>query len=217
MKNVAEPKKTNNTPDPSNLQLEKVVAVTSAPKTTPPKIDITRAALPQSFELLVETEKHVTEVPVRKPKKQEFIRTHDDVGWTFHAWTLTWEDDGRVYLVDPDVRQALGIEAVPTALIAASSKTAGFFVWPIRLPDPDGKHNPWHRSALDAATIAKESWVRVTSNRSAGCYDTLVAKSDYGEPEWPSKTFEELLQVAFQDAFISDLEHPIAKKLRGEE
>src|SRR5207247_1402890 len=47
----------------------------------------------------------------------------------------------------------------------------GLFLWRVKLPGPDGKHNVWHRLAAEAAERAMKRWVRVTANMSLGAYD----------------------------------------------
>ena len=42
------------------------------------------------------------------------------------------------------------------------------------------------------------------------------ARSEFGAPEWPEVTAEELIQLAFRDRYIDSLEHPAIKRLRGE-
>ena len=58
--------------------------------------------------------------------------------------------------------------------------------------------------------------MRVVANLSLGAYDVFEAGGQLGEPEWPTPTFGELLRVAFKDRFITTLDHPILRRLRGE-
>ena len=48
-----------------------------------------------------------------------------------------------------------------------------------------------------------------------GGYRIMKAKGDLGEPEWPSLSLSELLDVAFKDRVISSEDHPIFNKLLG--
>jgi hypothetical protein len=89
-------------------------------------------------------------------------------------------------------------------------------LWPIRLPGEDGRHNPWHRSALEAAEMAKTRWIRVMANMSLGAYEIYEAFAPLSDPEWPDVSFQELLSVAFKDNYIEGLDHPVIKRLRGE-
>jgi hypothetical protein len=89
-------------------------------------------------------------------------------------------------------------------------------LWPIRLPDEEGKLDDWNRSALEAAEIAQDRWIRVVANRSLGAYEVLEATGDLPDPEWPELSFAELLKIAFKDRYIDDPTHPALRRLRGE-
>ena len=56
------------------------------------------------------------------------------------------------------------------------------FIWPVRLPGPDGKLDPWNTSALEAVGLAQKQWVRVSANKSLGAYDVHVATGTLPEP-----------------------------------
>ena len=46
-------------------------------------------------------------------------------------------------------------------------------------------------------------------------YRLMKAKGDLGEPEWPTLSLSELLDVAFKDRVIGSEDHPIFNKLLG--
>ena len=43
-----------------------------------------------------------------------------------------------------------------------------------------------------------------------------VAKGDLGEPQWPDKSFRELIAIAFRDNVIDRADHPVIRELNGE-
>jgi len=90
------------------------------------------------------------------------------------------------------------------------------FVWPVKLPDQDGKLDSWNNSALEASKLAEDNWVRVSANQSLGAYEVHAATGDFPEPKWPDLSFEQILEIAFKGKFISNFDHPVLKKLRGE-
>jgi hypothetical protein len=90
------------------------------------------------------------------------------------------------------------------------------FLWPIRLPGPDGKRDEWSRTALEAADLARRGWVRVTANLGLGAYDVFTATGTLPDPDWPALSFRELLRVAFRERFIDSPDHPVLRRLRGE-
>ena len=66
------------------------------------------------------------------------------------------------------------------------------------------------------AELAEDLWVRLTSNRSVGCYEPLVAKGNISEPVWPELSMDEILTIAFGSTHvITDHEHPALQKLWG--
>ena len=128
------------------------------------------------------------------------------------------KEDRETYLVTPALWPELATESTfsPRALFTAANRQGVLFLWPCRLPGPDGKIDDWSRTALAAADMARTGWVRVASNMALGAYDVFEAKGDLPEPEWPDVPFKELLRVAFKDRLIETLDHPVLRKLRGE-
>lgn len=156
-------------------------------------------------------------VPVRKPAREWWVRSHPDPSFTLNTAVVELKEDREIYLVSPELWSDLsadttfGLRAIMTAV-----NTAGVvFLWPIRLPGPDGKVDEWSRSALEAANMAQEKWVRVQANMSLGAYE--VTTSETQTPAvWPQVSFRELLRIAFRDHFIGSVDHPVVKKLKGE-
>ena len=42
------------------------------------------------------------------------------------------------------------------------------------------------------------------------------AKGDLGEPQWPDKSFRDLLEIAFRCNLIDRPDHPVISELAGE-
>ncbi len=107
-------------------------------------------------------------------------------------------------------------ETARVELYSAITRQGCFFLWPVKIPGADGRSNLWHESALSAASEAMTNWVRVSANMSARAYDVIKAVETIPEPEWPtSKTFLELVNLAFAGRYITDMEHPVIRRLRG--
>ena len=53
-------------------------------------------------------------------------------------------------------------------LYTAINRQGVVFLWPVRLPGPDGKVNEWWRSAGEAAELAMTKWVRVKAEHELG-------------------------------------------------
>ena len=59
-------------------------------------------------------------------------------------------------------------DARPIALFTAMARRGGLFIWPIKLPGPDGRSNDWNDSQLSAAELAETQWVQIRANMAAG-------------------------------------------------
>jgi hypothetical protein len=180
--------------------------------------DPERLRLTQNFADSISVKKALLSVPVRKPSKEDWVRVHPNESYHVETGVIELKDDREVYLVDPALWPELATEATfgPRALFTAINRQGVAFLWPVRLPGPDGRDNQWNRSALEAATAAMKNWVRVVSNMSLGAYEIWESTGPIPDPEWPEQSFRELLQIAFKDKFIQTMDHPVLKKLRGE-
>jgi hypothetical protein len=185
---------------------------------TRPKSPFDPAALRlnQNFAESTGVKKLVTTIPVRKPGKQDFVRVHSDPAFRLETAVLEFKEDRETYLVAPHLWSELVGELTPKVLFTAMSRQKVLFVWAIRLPNEDGKHDDWNASALEAAQMAQKSWVRVSANMSLGAYDVFEASSALPEPEWGDMDFQKILEVAFKGRFIDNLDHPALRRLRGE-
>ncbi len=183
-----------------------------------PFADITQLRLSQDFSSMAAVKAVITTISVRKPNRHEFVRTRPGAEWRFEAGCFTDKDAREVYLVAPVLHAAIAGEVQPTVLVVTISRNSPIpFLWPISLPGPDGRPNRWHESALEAARHAEQSWLRVASDLSAGCYVPHIAAANLPEPVWPADlTLAELLRLAFRDRFIAAADHIVLRKLRGE-
>jgi hypothetical protein len=165
----------------------------------------------------VNIEKVLTAVPVRKPKRTEFVRVHPD--YVQDALVLEREDglDKECYLVTSDVQHLVLPELRRTRLFTAITKRGTVFLWPIKLPgDDNDRFRRTADTALQAAEQAKTLWVKVAWNRDLGGYEMFRAKGDLGEPQWPDKSLRDLLEIAFRLNLIDKPDHPVIKELAGE-
>jgi hypothetical protein len=158
-----------------------------------------------------------TVISCGKPNKQQFVRVHPSEEYRLTTALFTDEAHSEAYLVAPPLWDALADAITPTYLFTGITKTTGnVFLWPVKVPDADGRANNWHVSQLRAAELAMSKWIRMQASRSDGCYDVFEAKGNLPDPEWPEMTFREILKICFQDRLIESLDHPILKQLRGE-
>lgn len=160
------------------------------------------------------TRRHITIIPVEKPGRQEFIQVHHE--HFLETAVLEIKEERENYLIAPELWQKLPGELTPKVIYLTINRDEVIKLWPIRLPDAEGKLDDWNQSALDGAEIAKGSWVRISSNLKAGMYEIHEATGTLEQPEWPDKTFDEIIKIAFKGKYIDSWEHPVLRKLRGE-
>ncbi|HOW74053.1 MAG TPA: hypothetical protein PKY77_25900 [Phycisphaerae bacterium] len=180
-------------------------------------IDVARLRLSQDFASNVGVKRALLTVPVRKPDRQSFVRVHPDPTYRLQTAVLELKEDREVYLVDPALWNELPGEFVPVELFTAISRQGVLFLWPVRLPAEDGRQLEWHRSAAEAAEMAIRFWIKVVANMALGAYEVFQATGNLPEPEWPEKSFGELLQIAFKGRFITDMDHVVLRRLRGDQ
>jgi hypothetical protein len=173
--------------------------------------------LDQSFAEKAGVKKLITIVPVRKPNRQDFVRVHPDPSYRLSpAGIIEIKEDRETYLVVPSMAQELQSELVPATLFTAITRQGVIFIWPIKLPGPDGKHNAWPHSAMVAAKLAEKTWIRVCANMHLGAYEPFEAQNKLSEPVWSDvPPFEELLRTAFSGRIVDNSEHPLVRRLRG--
>jgi hypothetical protein len=179
--------------------------------------DLDKLRLPQDFAATLGVKKALLTVPVHKPNRQDFFRVHPEKDWRLENCLLfELKEERETYLVEPNLWGQLPGEFIPKVIYTVINRQSVLMLWPISLPGEDGRHNEWHRSALEAAEMAQKQWIRVVANMSLGAYEVYQAVADIPEPEWPETTFQEILRVAFKDRFIRSLDHPVVRRLRGE-
>jgi hypothetical protein len=186
--------------------------------TTPnDRFDLERLRLPQNFADQMGVKKVRTTIPIRRPDRQWWIRVHPEETWRMPVYLLQLKEDRdrETYVVDPSLARELSGELAPAMLFTAINRQDVIFLWEVRLPGEDGRHNPWHRSAYEAAQLAMDHWVRVSSNMSLGAYEVAKASADLPTPQWPEEGFSALLELAVRDRRIDNMDHPIVRRLRG--
>jgi hypothetical protein len=148
----------------------------------------------------------LTKVPVRKPAPHEFVRVHGDPdqSWSPAGIVKLREGGESCLLLAP--HWSPKVAAIHYTLHLAITSQGVPLIWPVRLPGPDGKHNPWHKTAAEAAELAMTRWVRLQPNSMLGTYDIFVS-GDLPEPSWPDMSFADIFHIAFPDRVVYGPEH----------
>ena len=186
------------------------------PESIDPFADLSKLRLSQAFTESVGTKKLLTTVPVRKPGNQEFVRVHPGSEYRGPFAVIELKEDREYYLLMPDIASAMPAEFRSMMLYATINRQHSVTLWPVRLPEHDGRTLEWYRSAHEAAERATRGWIRIRANMNLGAYDIFEATGKIPEPEWPEHTFQDLLRIAFRERIINSFEHPVLKRLRGE-
>ena len=178
--------------------------------------DLSKLRLAANFNEVAGVKKLLRTVPIRRPSKQDFVRVHGDAAFRENFAMIELREDREEYVVcGNDLVRELAAETTYKTVYTAINRQGVVFLWPVRLPNADGKDLPWHHSARDAAEEATKRWVRVSPNLSLGAYELIVAEGISAEPEWPQVTFQELIRIGFLERLITDLSHPVVRRLRG--
>lgn len=201
--------------DESNAETTAVPKATTTPKSDNP-FDPSKLRLSQNFAETVGVKKALITVPVRKPNKQEFVRVHPSDEYHLETAVLELKEERETYLVAPELWPELPSELTPKVLFTTMNRQKVLTLWPVRLPGDDGRLDDWNASALEAADMARERWVRVVANMSLGAYEVFEASGDLPDPGWPEMAFSEILKVAFKGHYITEIDHPVIRRLRGE-
>ena len=171
--------------------------------------------LSQNFGQTLGVKKVLTTVPVGKPTKDRFFRTHESPNWVYPTWILENKATGETYIVSEEVASVLGDLVRAVELYTAIDRQNNVFFIPIPLPGPNGVRNPWHESLLQAVVRARLVWLRITANKDLGGYDIFEATAKLPEPIWPDLTREELLAIAFRGRIITSPDHPVVQEKLG--
>ena len=164
---------------------------------------------------LVGSKEILTHVPVRKPNRPEFFRTHPDPDMSLSTAIYLDKDENEYFFVVPGMRDALLGEIRPVMLIPTITRQNVLMIWPLRIAVDGDRRDAWAETSAQAAKLAQRKWVRMPADMKLGGYRIYEAQGELSEPVWPDKTLHELLEIAFRDRVIDSENHPVIRKLRG--
>jgi hypothetical protein len=178
--------------------------------------DLDSLRLKQDFSETLGIQRVLSHVPVRKPNKTNFIRVHSGEDYRMDVGIVEMKEERETFLVTPAMMSEPGIYelVVPARLVTYITRQGVLALWPLKL-EKDGKLNPWHESALEAAQLAEKQWVSVRADMSLGAYQIFLATAELPEPEWPEHTFSELVRLGFKGLIVDAPDHPLIQQLTG--
>jgi hypothetical protein len=160
----------------------------------------------------------ITNVPIRKPNRHEFFRTHP--GEEYWRPVAFIELERILYVVHPFMIPHLDEGDIFYAFLClAISKSGQLFFWPLKISK--GKSNAWNDSSLEIAKMGTGKWVKIRSRledgKGGGYYEVDVPLADFGEPTWPDLTLKQLYDIAFKgDRIVDRVDHLVIQKLTGQ-
>ena len=188
----------------------------TAPVTPPDPFDPAALRLnPNTAAGAIGVKRKIVTVKVGKPVKMEFCRVHPDEAYRIDTAIVEDKTNRESYLVAPALWPELPDFITLVRLCVAVNRHGTTFLWPAKLPDPNGRPMDWHTSMLEAQELAMKSWVRVQADMSAGSYAVFEATGNLPEPEWTDLSLSELLKLAFKTRFIDSINHPFLQELFG--
>jgi hypothetical protein len=172
------------------------------------QIDIESYRITPNYSESLGSRKLLSLVPVGRPAKGKFFRTSPNPANAVDVFILEDKVDSTFHLVNPQVADILGDLVRAVTLHLAIDRADNTFLIPVPFPAENGQRNPWHESLLRAIQVARQKWVRIASDKSAGVYQVFEALGDLPEPNWPELPIEEILRIAFAGRSIDSVEHP---------
>ena len=153
-------------------------------------------------------------IPVRKPGSRNFFRAHPDEEYRLYNVPVVEDDQHEWHILTPDLEIPEDLERFihHVNLITCLNHKGTLFLWPYK-----NSTNDWSKSASRVARRAVGEWVRLSADMDSNGYriETAPVELRAVEPEWPKMTFEEILNVAFEDKSIDSLNHPVIRSIRG--
>jgi hypothetical protein len=163
------------------------------------------------------TDVHLHSVPVGKPR--DFFRVHPDKDYRRQAEIYIHKPEGQigeqVFLVAKPMWGKI-IEARRCVVAACVYRDGNPRLWPLPLPNGDGRDYEAWVSARKAAKEAIDRWLKlVWVGRS---FQTRDAEEGYApDPEWGKlPSFDQLADLGFgRHGIIRDTSHPMYRSLIG--
>jgi len=190
-------------------------SISIAPPSNAVELDIASLRIPSNFGVSLGVKKILNLVPVGKPTPTQFFRSNPDEDMQFNAMLLAPKGSQESYLMSNSVAEHLSGLIKPVTLVLVIDRQGNLRLVPVPFPGPDGQRNPWHQSLLEALTLAKTDWLRISANMQSGGYDVFQAQATLPSPEWPKHTIDEIVKIAFRGRIINDLDHPVVQDLFG--
>ena len=189
--------------------------------TTEELFDWDSIALSQNYQESSGVKKLISRIPVERPNPHEFVMVHPELSYKAPVFEDRMDHETYV-LMDRSLQEQLFSELVFKVFYVYINQRGVLKLWPIRLPDAEGKLDSYNRTAMEAVKIAKTMWIRIRANKDLGGYEVFLAENQAVPPTWPDlikepKPMHRILEIAFRDNRIFELDHPVIRRnIKGE-
>jgi hypothetical protein len=122
------------------------------------------------------------------------------------------------YLLAPEIFNQLGVGRGVrlVELVTYVDRHGNLGLWPVSIPQDDGRANTWVESARMIIDEHSETWVNVAANMTLGAYEARTPMTQLAPPPPIELTFAKILTIAFRGKVIDSMDHPLLRELRGE-
>jgi hypothetical protein len=150
-----------------------------------------------------------------KMNKHRFCRVHPGAEFKFRCLLVDDKENSETYLAAPNMAGHLGSLATPKTIRVAVDNSGVPKLIAEPDVDPSGRRNLWQSSYKEAIKQAETDWVRVEANMQASQYEITKSTNDLGDPRWPKRSIDELINDAFAGRIIDSPEHPYIRQIQG--
>jgi hypothetical protein len=161
----------------------------------------------------VDEEQFTSDVIFGKPNNQSYVRCHPDPDRVTRVFGIKDKNSlGRIFIVPKPLLPKLGPLCQRYILRQAITSAGVSSIWPAPLPSGK-KDNPSGASHLGIQQRALREWVRLYWDDNHSTFHGALPLADLGEPQWPDKTFKELLSIAVTGYVVDSEEHHLFRRL----
>jgi hypothetical protein len=175
-------------------------------------------ALRKASKPTVQRKSVLVNVSVDKPPGNSYFRAHCE--HLLDNATIVRDDQGAgrsIYFIAPSMRSypklAPRLRWVTLGLIALWPADT-VQIWPVPILGGRNDFKVW-KSARAAYELSREKWTQLVWSEAASDYAVEVAEGIDHTPNWPDKSFEELLKLGFDGKIVDSENHDFVRRLRG--
>ena len=166
----------------------------------------------------------IVQIKIGKPKKSHYFRVMapPPKGYLQVLMIEGKELSGvpkEWFLITESLVKALGEYAKGIkkyALVPTIDRDGNVRIWPHSTISV-GQAEAWYASRCMVFAEAGSKWVRYEANNSESRYEIIPARDQDVEPKWPiDLAYDEMIKKAVGGFYVTNLEHPVVKALRGD-